>query len=81
MSRADQEIVKLKERVRKLEHQLDFILDHLQLSPPNEPEPRVSPEILDMLREGRKIEAIKLYREETGLGLKEAKEFIDSLTH
>jgi ribosomal protein L7/L12 len=28
---------------------------------------------------GRKIEAIKLYRDATGLGLKEAKEFIDKL--
>ena len=79
MARADQEIIKLKQRVRTLEHQLSFILDHLQLTPPREPEPRVSPEILDLVREGRKIEAIKVYREETGVGLKEAKDFIDSL--
>jgi ribosomal protein L7/L12 len=31
------------------------------------------------LAEGRKIEAIKLYREVTGEGLKESKEFIDAL--
>ncbi|MGI9454928.1 MAG: ribosomal protein L7/L12 [Aeoliella sp.] len=29
---------------------------------------------------GRKIEAIKLYREATGEGLKEAKDFIEGLT-
>ena len=79
MSHADREIIKLKQRARKLEQQIAFILDHLQLTPPDEPEPRVSPEILDLLREGRKIEAIKLYRVETGVGLKEAKDFIDSL--
>jgi ribosomal protein L7/L12 len=31
------------------------------------------------LASGRKIEAIKIYRDATGLGLKEAKEFIDAL--
>jgi ribosomal protein L7/L12 len=34
-------------------------------------------EMLDLLRRGRKIEAIKLVRERTGLGLKEAKEFVE----
>ena len=35
--------------------------------------------ILDALRRGQKIEAIKLYREGTGAGLKEAKDSIDVL--
>lgn len=37
-------------------------------------------EILDAIKSGQKIAAIKLYREHTGLGLKEAKEFIEELT-
>ena len=37
-------------------------------------------EILDAIKAGRKIEAIKLYRDATGAGLKEAKEFIEELT-
>lgn len=40
-------------------------------------------EIIDAVRQalfrGNKIEAIKLYREATGLGLTESKEFIDAL--
>ena len=36
-------------------------------------------QILDALKAGSKIEAIKLYREATGLGLKESKDFIDHL--
>jgi len=36
-------------------------------------------EISEALAEGRKIEAIKIYREATGEGLKDAKEFIDTL--
>ena len=36
-------------------------------------------QILNALIAGRKIEAIKLYREATGKGLKDAKDFIDRL--
>ncbi len=35
--------------------------------------------VLDLVHRGAKIEAIKQYREETGVGLKEAKDFVDSL--
>ncbi len=31
------------------------------------------------LRQGRKIEAIKIYREHTGVGLKEAKDAVDAI--
>lgn len=37
-------------------------------------------EILDAIKQRRKIEAIKIYREATGVGLKESKDFIDELT-
>lgn len=37
-------------------------------------------EIIECLTRGKKIAAIKIYREETGEGLKESKDFIDSLT-
>jgi ribosomal protein L7/L12 len=36
-------------------------------------------EIISLLEQGRKIEAVKLYRENTGVGLKEAKDFIEAL--
>lgn len=36
-------------------------------------------EIVVLLKHGRKIDAIKLYREKTGAGLKEAKDFIEAL--
>jgi ribosomal protein L7/L12 len=35
--------------------------------------------VLDLVRQGNKIGAIKQYREETGLGLREAKDVIDGL--
>lgn len=37
-------------------------------------------EITNAIIEGRKIEAIKRYREISGVGLREAKEFIETLT-
>ncbi|QDU59287.1 hypothetical protein Pan216_01150 [Planctomycetes bacterium Pan216] len=39
----------------------------------------VGQEVLDLLREGRKIQAIKLVREHTGAGLKEAKEAVEAI--
>ena len=35
--------------------------------------------VLDLVRGGNKIGAIKQYREETGAGLKEAKDFVESI--
>jgi hypothetical protein len=34
-----------------------------------------------LLKEGRKIEAIKLYRERSGTGLRDAKMYIDSISY
>lgn len=39
----------------------------------------VSPTVRQLALEGRKIQAIKLLREETGLGLKEAKDTVEAL--
>jgi ribosomal protein L7/L12 len=36
-------------------------------------------EILALLAQGRKIEAIRVYREQTGVGLKEAKDAVEAL--
>lgn len=45
----------------------------------NQPTEEQIQEIGAALAAGQKIEAIKIYREATGEGLKEAKEFIDAL--
>ena len=39
----------------------------------------VEPELLSLLGRGEKIQAIKLYRERTGVGLKEAKDAVEAL--
>jgi ribosomal protein L7/L12 len=57
---------------------LDFLYRRLNIVylEPNA-DPVFVPEIQDALRRGDKIEAIKRYRELTGLGLAEAKRAID----
>jgi ribosomal protein L7/L12 len=47
---------------------------------PAPPSGSVSKEVLDLAREGQKIQAIKLLREQTGMSLKEAKEKVDEVT-
>lgn len=39
----------------------------------------VGSSVQDLLRDGRKLEAIKLYRAQTGLGLKEAKDAVEAM--
>ncbi len=75
----DREVLELRQQVAKLERQVAFLLDHLDIEYHEEPNAGVSPEILDLLRRGKTLKAISLFRRETGLGLKEAKEFIESI--
>lgn len=39
--------------------------------------PVLPPEFYALIQQNRKIQAIKMYRELTGVGLKEAKDFVD----
>lgn len=43
------------------------------------PEPPVDEELKSLISDGQKIRAIKRYRDFTGVGLKEAKDYIDNL--
>ena len=42
--------------------------------------PAADPRLLELVQAGKKIEAIKLYRELTGVGLKEAKDAVDGIS-
>lgn len=75
----DRHILDLAQRIAKMERQIAFLLEHLGLEYEDDPTEDVSPAVLELVRMGKKIQAIKLFREETGFGLKEAKDFIDSL--
>jgi len=79
MTYVEGEVFKLSRQVAKLERQIKFLMEHLGLEYEEEPNAGVSTEILELVRKGDKLRAIKFYREETGVGLREAKEFIESL--
>src|SRR5712692_6366537 len=52
---------------------------NLTMSSAGNMSPVESKSVQDLLREGRKIEAIKRYRQENGVGLKESKDAIDRM--
>ena len=70
-------------RLNRLERKVDFLLRELNLVEKEEATlPDFDPvlnQVAELVRLNRKIEAIKLYRELTGVGLKEAKEVVDRL--
>jgi ribosomal protein L7/L12 len=57
-----------------MEQKIDAILKHLGI----EWKDHLSERVKELARAGRKIEAIKVYREETGAGLKEAKDAVEA---
>jgi hypothetical protein len=68
----------LTRRIRRLEEQVALLSDKLGVTW-EEPGSGIPPEIVDLARRGKKIEAIKAYRELTGVGLAEAKDVIDGI--
>jgi ribosomal protein L7/L12 len=65
-------------RIHELERKLDLVLAHLGI----DPSARVAPSshVIDLAADPRKrIEAIKVYREQTGAGLKEAVVVVDEI--
>ncbi len=62
-------------RLAVIERRLQLIMDHLGVA---DPEPETA-DIVAHLAAGKKIEAIKLYRERTGVGLKEAKDATEEI--
>ena len=77
----------LRQRIENLERRLDWLYlatghgyaGGAAAQVAGGPTGAASPAVLDLVRQGNKIAAIKQYREETGVGLREAKDFVDSL--
>jgi ribosomal protein L7/L12 len=64
--------------ISRIEGKLDLLLKHAGIE--YNPYKNVSPRVVDFLKRGKKIEAIKCYREENaGVGLKDAKEFVEEV--
>jgi hypothetical protein len=63
--------------VTRVEAKLDLLLKQANIE--FDPYAYLSNDIVEALRANQKIEAIKLYRQVTGVGLKEEKEFIEEV--
>jgi len=73
-------IASVERRLRalsRLEVKLDAILKHHGIK--FDPYGDVPPPVVDALRRGKKIDAIKEYRAATGAGLQEAKDFVEEV--
>ncbi|MEU8875044.1 ribosomal protein L7/L12 [Streptomyces javensis] len=68
-------IQKIQPRADRIERKLDLILDHLDIQVA---EPGME-RVVALVRQGKKIEAIKVYRELTDAGLKEAKDAVERM--
>ena len=66
-------------RIRRLEQKVDAIIEKLGIELPNSiTNSGLSAEARQLADAGQKIPAIKLHREQTGLGLKEAKDAVEA---
>jgi ribosomal protein L7/L12 len=85
----DRQLLEIKQRLALVESRLDQLFEHLDIAPRESAggrwwggegggsDPLSDPEIQDLLAKGNEIQAIKRYRELTGMGLAEAKEAIE----
>jgi len=68
-------IGRTRDQVGRVERKLDLLLKHQGINLVSAAEADVA----DLMKAGRKIDAIKLYRERTGAGLAEAKRYVEDL--
>jgi ribosomal protein L7/L12 len=71
--------VAVARRLRRLEEQVALLSERLGV-PFDDPGAGMSPEVVELARSGRKIQAIKVYRELTGVGLAEARDVVDRIS-
>ncbi|MFF0810564.1 hypothetical protein [Streptomyces albogriseolus] len=70
------QLTRSERRVARVERKLDAVMRHLGL----EDEVPRRDEILALVRDGKQVQAVKLYREATGAGLLEAKQAVDAMS-
>ena len=72
-------VAELLQRVSLLERKVSHLYEIAQRAEPDFDSSTVSDEVMTLVQENRTIEAIRLHREQTGIGLAEAKAAIDNL--
>lgn len=75
----ERDVAALRARVARLEHTVAWLEAHLGVKAPAESASGVSDRVLALVRTGDKMAAIKTLCAETGVGLAEAKQIVESL--
>lgn len=74
----EHDVIALRARVAELENKLDFIYKKLGIEYIENPS-AVDARIVALIKQGNKLEAIKVYRELTNAGLAEAKQAVEKI--
>jgi hypothetical protein len=68
-------LVEMRSRLSRLDFKLDLLLKHAGVE--HDPYKNLPREVVDALQRGEKHQAIRHYHKATGVGLKEAQDFIE----
>ena len=66
-------------RIAELERKVAMLYQHLGIAEP-QGAPGASPEVLEALRSGNALQAIRIHRDQTGVSLEEARAFVQGLS-
>jgi ribosomal protein L7/L12 len=66
----------LQYQIKRVEEKIDLLMRHAGIEAPIDP---LTIQIKELLRADQKISAIKLLRQSTGAGLREAKEWVEAI--
>jgi ribosomal protein L7/L12 len=75
----EREIADIRARLDNIETKLGLLFRRLGITLQDPPAGKASPEIMELVNKGDKKAAIRAFMSETGAGLKDAKNFIESL--
>ena len=70
-------LASLESKIASLDGKVDALLKHAGIE--YNPDDNLPEGVMQAIQSGDQVEAIKLYREATGAGLKKAKEFIENV--
>jgi len=74
-----QEIALLRQQISRMQAQIDQLYSHLNLTFAEDAFETDDPQVIEALKRNNMIEAIKYYREKTGLGLADAKSAVEAI--
>jgi ribosomal protein L7/L12 len=66
----------LQYQIKRVEEKIDLLLRHAGIEAPIDP---LTVQVKELLQANQRINAIKLVRQSTGAGLREAKEWVDAI--